>query len=106
MECYYQDPSLHDKLMERKWKQWWISFSWTPKSLHTVTKSQSIMSDSVTPWIVVLSSLLSMGFSRQKYWSGLPFPFLGDLPDPGIKTRSPILQVDSLPTEAPRKLRQ
>ena len=42
---------------------------------------------------------LSMGFSRQEYWSGLPFPFPGDLPDPGIKPGSPTLQADSLPSE-------
>ena len=40
-----------------------------------------------------------MGFSRQGYWSGLPFPSPGDLPDPGIEPRSPALQADSLPTE-------
>ena len=40
------------------------------------------------------------GFSRQEYWSGLPFPSLGDLPDPGIKPGSPTLQADSLPSEA------
>ena len=40
-----------------------------------------------------------MGFSRQEYWSGLPFPSPGDLPDPGIETGSPSLQVDSLPSE-------
>jgi len=40
-----------------------------------------------------------MGFSRQEYWSGLPFPSPGDLPDPGIETRSPALQADALPTE-------
>ena len=39
---------------------------------------------------------LSLGFSRQAYWSGLPFPSPGDLPDPGIKLRSPALQADSL----------
>ena len=44
-------------------------------------------------------ALLSMGFSRQGYWSGLPFPYLGDFPDPGIEPRSPALQTDSLPTE-------
>ena len=43
---------------------------------------------------------LSMEFSRQEYWNGLPFPFPGDLPDPGIESRSPTLQVDSLPSEA------
>ena len=40
-----------------------------------------------------------MGFSRQEYWSGLPFPSLGDLPNPGIEPRSIALQADSLPTE-------
>ena len=42
---------------------------------------------------------LSMGFSRQEYWSGLPFPSPGDLPDPGIEPGSPALQIDSLPSE-------
>ena len=46
---------------------------------------------------------LSMEFSRQEYWSGLPFPSPGDLPNPGIKPRSPALQVDSLPSELPGK---
>ena len=46
-----------------------------------------------------------MEFSRPEYWSGLPFPFPGDLPDPGIKPRSPTLQVDSLPSEPPGKPR-
>ena len=40
-----------------------------------------------------------MGFSRQEYWSGLPFPSLGDLPNPGIEPRAPELQAESLPTE-------
>ena len=44
-----------------------------------------------------------MGFSRQEYWSGLPFSSPGDLPDPGIEPSSPTLQVDSLPSEPPRK---
>ena len=54
-----------------------------------------------TPWIAVLQAPLSMGFSRQEYWSGLPCPPPGDLPNPGIKLRSPTLQVDSLPSEPP-----
>jgi len=45
----------------------------------------------------------SVGFSRQEYWSGLPFPSPGDLPDPGIESRSPALQADSLPSEPPEK---
>ena len=52
-----------------------------------------------TPWTVAYQAPLSMGFSRQEYWSGLPFPSLGDLPDPGIKPGSPALQADSLLTE-------
>ena len=53
-----------------------------------------------TPWTVTHQAPLFVGLSRQEYWSGLPFPHPGDLPDPGIKPRSPVfpaLQVDSLP---------
>ena len=52
-----------------------------------------------TTWTVACQAPLSMEFSRQEYWSVLPFPSPGDLPNPGIKPRSPALQVDSLPTE-------
>ena len=61
------------------------------------------MSDSVTPWTVAHQALLSMGFSGQEHWSGLPFSSPGDLPDPGIESGSPALQADSLPTEPPGK---
>ena len=57
----------------------------------------------VTPWTIAHQAPLSMGFSRQEYWSGLPFPYPGDLPDPETETRSPALQVDSLPTELGEK---
>ena len=54
------------------------------------------MSDSfATPWTVAHQAPLHMGFSRQEYWSGLPFPSPGDLPDPGIEPRSPALQADA-----------
>ena len=56
-----------------------------------------------TPETVALQAPLSMGFSRQEYWSSLPFPSPGDLLDPGIEPRSPSLQVDSLPSEPPGK---
>ena len=49
------------------------------------------------PWTVAHQASLFMGFSRQEYWSGLPFLLPGDLPDPGTKSKSPALQVDSLP---------
>ena len=56
-----------------------------------------------TPGTVARQAPLSMESSRQEYWSGLPFPFPGDLPDSGIEPRSPILQADSLQSEPPRK---
>ena len=49
----------------------------------------------MTPWAVAYQAFLSMGFSRQEYWSGLPFPSPGDLPDPGIELRSPALEADA-----------
>ena len=58
-----------------------------------------------TPWTVAHQAHLSMGFSRQEYWSGLPFPSPGDLPNPGIKPRSPALQADTLTSEPPGKPR-
>ena len=57
--------------------------------------SHSVVSDSATPWILARQAPLSMGFSRQEYWSGLPFPSPGDLPDPGTDPGSPALQADS-----------
>ena len=57
----------------------------------------------VTPWTVVRQTPLSMEFSRQEYWSGLPCPSPGDLPQPGMEPGSPALQADSLPSEPPGK---
>ena len=52
------------------------------------------------PWTVACQVPLLIGFSRQEYWSGLPYTLPGDLPNPGIKPRSPTLQVDSLLSES------
>ena len=65
--------------------------------------SISVVSDSATEWTVAHQAPLSMGSSRQECWSGLPCPSPGDLPDPGIKPRSPALQADSLPFESSGK---
>ena len=54
-----------------------------------------------TPWTVAHQAPPSMGFSRQEYWNGLPFPSPGNLPDPGIEPRSPVLQADALTSEPP-----
>ena len=72
-----------------------ICFSWHPRDLSEVKwselKSLSRVQLFATPWTVAYQDPQSMGFSRQEYWSGLPFPSPGDLPDPGIERRSPAL---------------
>ena len=75
-----------------RWGKTWGERKW----------SRSVVSDCLCPWTVVYQASLSMGFSRQEYWSGLPFPSPGELPDPGIEPRSPALQTDALPSEPPR----
>ena len=66
-------------------------------------KSLSRVRFFATPWTVARHAPLSMGFSKQEYWSGLPFPSPGDLPNPGIKSGSSALQADALSSEPPRK---
>ena len=66
-------------------------------------KSLSRVQLFATPWTVAHQAPPSMGFSRQEYWSGLPFPSPGDLPNPGIEPRSPALQADTLNSEPPGK---
>ena len=68
------------------------------------SESCSVVSDSLQPSRTLdHQALLSMEVSRQEYWSGLPFPSPGDLPEPGIQPRSPALHADSLPSELPGK---
>ena len=62
-------------------------------------KSLSCVRLFATPWTVAYQALPSMRFSRQECWSGLPFPSPGDLLDPGIEPRSPVLLADALPSE-------
>ena len=59
----------------------------------------SVVSNSVSPWTVACQAPPSMEFSRQEYWTGLPFPSSRDLPDPGMKSQSPALQAVSLLSE-------
>ena len=61
------------------------------KSLLVIVKLLSRVQLFAAPWTVAYYTPLSMGFSRQEYWSGLPFPSPEDLPDPGIEPRSPAL---------------
>ena len=69
---------------------------WGSKEFHLVTKSCLTF---LATWAKACQAALSMEFSRQEYWNELPFSSPGDSPDPRIESRSPSLQVDSLPTE-------
>ena len=71
------------------------------ESVSEVTQSYPTLCD---PTDCTFQALPSMGFSRQEYWSGLPFPSPGDIPNPGIEPRSPALQADSSPSEPQGKL--
>ena len=79
-----------------------------PRSLCCVWFSLSVLTDSATMDYMQLARLLRpWGFSRQEYWSGEPIPSPGDLPDPGIESRSPALALlNSLPAELPGKPNQ
>ena len=86
-ECY----ALHSQVNESLAFQLnFISWCWCEQKLKKV-KSLSLVRLFVTPWTVAYHAPQSMGFSRQEYWSGLPFPSPGDLPNPGIKPGSPAL---------------
>ena len=88
---YNPESILANKLSQRKVT--WKERKW----------SCSVVSDSATLWAVVYQAPLSMGFSRQQYWRGLPFPSPGDLPDSGIGPGSPTLQADTLLSGLPGK---
>ena len=62
-------------------------------------KSFSCVQHLATPWTVAYEAPPPIGFSRQEYWSGLPFPSPEDLPNSGIEPESPTLQADTLPSE-------
>ena len=90
-------------LQERTLEWVAISFSnvwkWKVK-----VKSLSRVQLFATPGTAAYQAPLSLGFSRQEYWCGLPFPSPGDLPDPGIEPGSPTLEADALTSEPPGKL--
>ena len=83
--------------------QWPVHSKIIHVSKKVKVKSLSCVRLFATPWTVAHKAPPSMGFSRQEYWSGLPFPSPGDLPHTGIKPRSPTLQVDALTSEPPGK---
>ena len=104
-------PQLVQGISRSRWQKNKTMFCLTPKfkffplSCNSKSESHSVMSDSfATPWTRLgCQAPWSMGFSRQEYWSGLPCPPPGDLPNPGIKLRSPASQADSFLSEPPGK---
>ena len=113
-----EDPLEKEMVTHSSIRSWEIPWTEKPGKLQS-TGSQRVGHDWVTelnwkwkwsccgvqlfatPWTVAHQAPPSMGFSRQEYWSWLPFPSPGDLPDPGIKPRSPALQADALTSEPP-----
>ena len=107
MDCSLPGSSVHEILQARILE--WVAFPFSrgssqPKDPNQVkVKSLSCVRLFATPWTVTYQAPLSMRFSRQEYWSGLPFPSPGDLPDPGIEPGSPALESDALTSEPPGK---
>ena len=92
-----------DRSNIRSCKEQYCIGTWNVRSMKVKVKSLTRVRLFATPWTIAHQAPLSMGFSRQEYWSELPFPSPGDLPDPGIKPRSPALQADTLTSEPPGK---
>ena len=80
-----------------------ISMASCLNDLYSFSRLLSHVQLFVTSWTVAHQAPLSMGFSRQEHWSGLPFPSPGDLPNPGIEPRYPALQAGSFPSESSEK---
>ena len=78
-------------------------YQFTNTLMKVKVKSISRVRHFATPWTVAYQASPSMEFSRQEYWSGLPFPSPGDFPNPGNEPGSPALQADTLPSEPPGK---
>ena len=83
------------------WVYTYIKFNQEKGKKNFFLKSLSPVRPFVTLWTIAYQAPLSVKLSRQEYGSGLPFHSPGDLLDPGIESRSPMLQADSLPTEPP-----
>ena len=109
---YYYFPHFYFYNEEIKARRNWISYlrlchTWKSRpqnksqGSNAELNSLSLVQLFATPWTVARQAPLSMGFSRQEYWSGLPFPSPGDLPNPGIKPGSPAWQADALSSEPP-----
>ena len=98
LQGIFPTQGLNPGLPHCRWILYQLSHKGSPRTLERVVVVQSLSHVRLfaIPWTVVLQAPLSMRFSRQEYWSGLPCPSPGDLPNPGIEPGSPALQANSL----------
>ena len=105
LQWYYDNVGKRWLQHESRWERWgWKEVFRFMLEVYLLKRNEKWQSLSrvwlfATPWTVASQALLSMEFSKQEYWSELTFPSPGDLPDPGIESRSSVLQADSLPSE-------
>ena len=106
----FPTQELNRCLLPCRWILYQLNYQRNPvyapyntQTLVSEVKSLSPVRLFATLWTVAHQAPPSMGFSRQEYWSGLPFPSPGDLPDPEVELRSPALQADALTSEPPGK---
>ena len=100
--CMFLPPLSQVNLWHYFWPLYSVPLTWVCVCMCVLSHVQLFE----IPWTVACQAPLSVGFPRQGYWSQLPFPSPGSLPDPGIEPRSSALQVDSLPPEPPGKLQR
>ena len=108
LQWIFSTQELNWGLLHCRWILYQLSYEGSPglvvsPKVKVKVKSLSCVRLFATPWAVAYQAPPSMGFSRQEYYSGLPFPSPGDLPDPGIKPWSPAFQSDALTPEPPGK---
>ena len=96
-------PTFRDEKEKKTPSREWLPGSQRKKALQG-KRMINCVQFFATLWAVAHGAPLYMGFSREEYWSGLPWSPPGDLPNPGIKPRSSALQVESLPPEPPGRL--
>ena len=101
LSAHTRDGLGHEQMLDNRRVLLWVAervvvhnkeYFWTELLLNSLSRVRLF----ATPRTVARQAPLSMGFSRQEYWSGLPFPSPGDLPNPGIEPGSPALQADAL----------
>ena len=98
MEKFFKKKKRKKTTLQKNWLQKEIHCFFFQKERKKVKLLSRVLLFGI-PWTAAYQVPPSMGFSRQEYWSGLPFPSPGDLPDPGIEPGSPTLQADTLPSE-------